>query len=94
MPPRRTQIRQAIAHSRIPITGIAGCCARARITLVGSSRLPPPTNPMNSRRSMSSMGDFLPYALSALTTDRAVGFPHVRPAAGRPASPWGRPELF
>jgi len=43
---------------------------------------------------MSSMGDFLPYALSALPTDHAVGFPHVHPAAGRPTSPWDRPESF
>jgi hypothetical protein len=39
-------------------------------------------------------GDFLPCALSAPTTDRALGLPHAQPTAGRPASPWGRPELF
>jgi 5-aminolevulinate synthase len=48
--------------------------ARARLTLAASNRPAPPTSVMNSRRSMSSMGDFLPYALSALPTDRAVGF--------------------
>jgi hypothetical protein len=31
--------------------------------LAASSRTPPPIRAMNSRRSMSSMGDFLPYAL-------------------------------
>src|ERR1700757_3711805 len=24
----------------------------------------------------------------------ALGFPHAQPAAERPASPWGRPEMF
>src|SRR5262249_50843179 len=45
-----------------PSTGITGCCARARLALAASSRPPPPTRAMNSRRFMSSMGDFLPYA--------------------------------
>jgi hypothetical protein len=49
---------------------------------------------MNCRRFMSSMGDFLPYALSARRPTRAVGFPAPQPATERPASPWGKPELF
>jgi hypothetical protein len=42
-----------------PITGIAGCCARAAS---GHATAVPPSSNMNSRRFMSSMGDFLPYA--------------------------------
>jgi hypothetical protein len=43
---------------------------------------------MNSRRLMSNIGS-LPSAWAP-----PVGLPHVQPAAERPASPWGRPELF
>jgi len=25
---------------------------------------------------------------------RALSLPHLQPAAGRPASPWGKPEMF
>src|SRR5437764_12365219 len=39
-------------------------------------------------------GDFLPDALSALPTGPCLVFSHSQPTAGRPASPWGRPELF
>src|SRR5215510_8532782 len=49
---------------------------------------------VNCRRFMSSMGDFLPYALSARRPTRAVGFPAPEPATEMPANPWGRPELF
>src|SRR5262249_21479987 len=49
---------------RKPITGIAGCCPHARFTLTASSRPPAPTRAINSRRLRSSMGDFLPDALS------------------------------
>jgi hypothetical protein len=38
--------------------------------------------------------DFLPYALLARQPTRALGFPAHQPAIERPASPWGRPELF
>src|SRR5262249_35061076 len=39
-------------------------------------------------------GDFLPYALLARQPTRALSFPADQPAIERPASPWGRPELF
>src|SRR5262249_735754 len=35
---------------------LAGCCPRARLTLAVSSRAPPPTRAMNSRRFMWDMG--------------------------------------
>src|SRR5262249_1881435 len=35
---------------------MAGCCPHARFTFTVSSRQPPPTRPMNSRRVVSSMG--------------------------------------
>jgi hypothetical protein len=41
---------------------------------------------MNSRRFMSSIGDFLPYALS---TSPCSVVRTLHSAAGRPASPWG-----
>src|SRR5215831_2546319 len=47
---------------RSPTTGIVGCCACAAS---GHAAAAPPSSVMNSRRFMSSMGDFLPYALSA-----------------------------
>src|SRR6266536_2949609 len=75
-----------------PITGIAGCWARVRLTLTASNRPAPPASATNSRRFMSSMGNFLPCALSAPPTDRALGLPHAQPTAGRPASPWDRHE--
>src|SRR5262249_20322596 len=39
-------------------------------------------------------GDFLAYALLARQPTRALSFPAHQPAIERPASPWGRPELF
>src|SRR5262245_26354737 len=39
-------------------------------------------------------GDFLPYALLARRPTRALGFPAPQPVTERPASPWGKPELF
>jgi hypothetical protein len=39
-------------------------------------------------------GDFLPSGPQAADWARALSLPHLQPAAGRPASPWGRPELF
>jgi hypothetical protein len=49
---------------------------------------------MNARRFMSSMADFLPYAVSAADRPVRSVFRHHQPAIGRPANPWGRPELF
>jgi len=42
---------------------------------------------------MLSIGDFLPYALSARRPTRALDFPAPQPARERPAN-WGRPEPF
>src|SRR5262249_39633029 len=39
-------------------------------------------------------GDFLPYAYQRRRLARALSLPHLQPAAGRPASPWGKPEMF
>src|SRR5215472_4569372 len=39
-------------------------------------------------------GDFLPYALLARRPGPPVGFSTCQPATAKPASPWGRPELF
>jgi len=36
------------------------------------------------------MGDFLPYALMA----RPLSLPHPSLPQGKPASPWGKPEMF
>jgi transposase len=58
-----------------------------------SSRPPPPSNAINSCRLLSSIGDFLPYALRRRLA-RALSLPHIQLAAGRPASPWGKPEMF
>jgi hypothetical protein len=55
----------AVPPPNQPITGMAGCCARARLTLTASSRPPVPSSAMNSRRFMSSMGTFSPMPISA-----------------------------
>jgi hypothetical protein len=65
----------AVVAPRSPSTGIEGCCPRARLTLAASSRPPPPTRAMNSRRLLSSNGDFLPHAFAPLT-GRALSHPH------------------
>src|SRR5262249_60701820 len=36
----------------------------------------------------------LPPLCVAPPTGRAHSLPHLQPAAGRPASPWGKPEMF
>src|SRR5262249_601663 len=78
---------------RNPITGIAGCRPHARFTLTASSRQPAPTRAMNRRRFMSSMGTSTRCAISP--ADWPVpSLPQFQPAGGRPASPWGRAELF
>ena len=51
-----------------------------------------PSSVMNARRLMSDMG--LPTMRYQPANRRAFGLAHVQPAAGRPASPWGKPELF
>src|SRR5262249_12178352 len=70
--------------------GNSPCCARAAS---GHTQAAPPSSVMNERRFMSSIGDFLPMAISA--ADWPVpSLPQLQPAAGPPASPWGRPEMF
>src|SRR5262249_39503353 len=39
-------------------------------------------------------GAFLPYALSAPPTGPRAQSSAPQPAAGRPSSPWARPEMF
>src|SRR5262249_32693052 len=64
-----------------PIIGnFRDCCARA----ASGHAAEPPSSVMKSRRFMSSMGDFLPYALSARRLTRPADFRHLSlPAAGR-----------
>ena len=71
----------------------SGCCARAAS---GHAAAAPPSSVMNSRRLMPGMGS-LPGAAaydSRLEPPGAVGLPHLQPAGGSAAGPWGRPELF
>jgi hypothetical protein len=61
-----------------PISGIAGCCARARLTLAASNRPAPPTSAMNSRRFMSSMGTSSPMPLAPVrSVYRTVSLPRI-----------------
>src|SRR5260370_32701819 len=63
-----------------PIRRICFVCA---CTAMGHA-VAPPSSEMNSRRFMSSMGDFLPYALSARRPTRALGFQYLSlPQRGR-----------
>lgn len=57
----------------------------------GHATAGPPSSAMNSRRFTLSMGDFLPDALRRRLA-RALSLP--KSAAGRPGSPWGKPETF
>src|SRR5262249_3377031 len=54
--------------------GMGGGGAGGGLTLAASSRPPLPTRAMNSRRLLSSIGDFLPYALSAPPTGPCARF--------------------
>jgi hypothetical protein len=58
---------EAVVAPRNPTVGSFGCCARARFASAASSRPPPPTRAMNSRRFMSSMGTSSPTPVSAPT---------------------------
>ena len=70
--------RQSAVALRKPITGSAGCCARAAS---GHAAAAPPSSVMNSRRLTWSIGDFLPRVLeSSLSQDAGQGT-------------WDRPEF-
>src|SRR5262245_11490648 len=58
---------------------MAGCCPHARFTFTASSRQPPPSRAMNSRRVVSSMGS---------PPEPAV------PAYRRLRMPWKRPQVL
>jgi hypothetical protein len=60
----------------------------------GHAAAAPPSSAMNSRRFGSSMGTSSPMRYERRRLARALGLPHLQPAAGRPASPWGKPEMF
>jgi hypothetical protein len=67
----------------------SACCARA----TSGHAAAPPRSVIKSRRFKLSMGTSSPMRY------RAADWPvpslsHFQPAARRPASPWGRPELF
>src|SRR5262245_46457082 len=71
-------------------------------------RLPPPPAPYLDREQQAAPteqcdelpplhvrhGEFLPYALSAPPTGPRAQSSAPQPAAGRPSSPWARPEMF
>ena len=60
--------RMGLLHEMVPLA--------SRFTLAASSRPPPPSSAMNSRRLLSSIGDFLPYALRRRLA-RALSLPHL-----------------
>jgi len=68
--------RMGLLHEMVPLA--------SRFTLAASSRPPPPSSAMNSRRLLSSIGDFLPYALRRRLA-RALSLPHLPslPQGGR-----------
>src|SRR5262249_44831610 len=70
-----------IPPARTPITGIAGCCARA----ASGHAAAPPSSVMNSRRLMSDMGACFP---------RLAPMKRTQGNTERTAGPWATPEMF
>jgi len=83
-----TEFAQPLDECSDPMVGTL--VDRCALTTSGHHAAPP-SSVMNARRSISSMGDFLPYALSACRPTRALGFP-APSACHREA--WGSPEMF
>ena len=88
----------ASALLRNPITGIAGCCARARLILAASNRPAPPSNAEVSPPSVEHGGSSLPRRAADILSakqSRAQAVCRIcSPPVEGSVSPWARPELF